>query len=296
MKKIHLTLLFAALAILTTSSKCGGNTQPATEQSQTDSAAAEQPGCLVFDSVEFHVSNTDSTYTCDIIVDAPRGNDSLALAIRRCLSDVLTDLAFSNDVPDKATPKDKYKGSFDDAQAMVNFYGKANEKALLAEMRELYEVNSQHAPYAYDASIRKTEETDKYITFQGIAYTYLGGAHGFSIYNVFNILKPSGRLLTETIDTTKTKALQPILRKGIARYLNQNGETASEETVTSYLFVDNDFIPLPAIAPYLTADGLRFVYGQYEIGPYALGAVEFTVPYADIKPYLTKETLEIIDN
>ena len=45
--------------------------------------------------------------------------------------------------------------------------------------------------------------------------------------------------------------------------------------------------------PVLTPEGLRFVYQQYEIGPYALGMVEFTVPYADVKSCLTKEAVEL---
>ena len=46
------------------------------------------------------------------------------------------------------------------------------------------------------------------------------------------------------------------------------------------LFIENGIIPLPAAAPYLSPDGVVFVYGQYEIGAYAIGMPTFTVPYS----------------
>lgn len=288
-------MLFAALAILTTSSKCG-NASSKTEQTQTDSVRVGQNVALVFDSVEYHASNADSTFTCDIIVDVPHGNDSLAVAVKRFLSDELAALSLGNIMSDQATPQHSYKGSLDKPQDIVDFYGKLNEKKLQADQKELEERAAEFPPFVYHASIRKTDETDKYITFQSQTYCYLGGAHGAATYHGINVLIPSGKVLTETVDTTKTKALQSIIRKGIVQYLSDDVEIVTEKNVTSYLFVDNGIIPLPAVAPYLAADGLHFVYGQYEIGPYALGVVEFTVPYADIKPYLTKEVLQIIND
>ena len=38
-----------------------------------------------------------------------------------------------------------------------------------------------------------------------------------------------------------------------------------------------------------------FVYNPYEIGPYAAGMPTFTIPYADIQPYLTTTAQKLIE-
>lgn len=266
----------------------------ATHANIAKDAISRKASTLAFDSVQYHASNRDSTYTCNILIDAPKGNDSMAVALKRFLCDELAALSMSNDFSDQGVPLQgyRYQGSLDRPQDIVDFYGHTNEKNLMEELQALEEYLPQHPPFLYEASIRKSEETDRYITFLCQMYCYLAGPHGSSILHGITVLKPSGEVLTETVDTTKTRELQPILRKGIVQYLRQNGAEVTEETLTNYLFIDDGIIPLPAVAPYLSADGLHFVYGQYEIGPYALGIVEFTVPYADILPYLTKEAQE----
>ena len=105
------------------------------------------------------------------------------------------------------------------------------------------------------------------------------------------------------VDTARVKDLQPILRKGVLSYLNQQSgnesQTENEEQITDaqlndYLFIENGIIPLPSSSPYLAKDGVHFIYQQYEIGPYVMGLVSFTVPLEKIKPYLTGEALKLL--
>jgi hypothetical protein len=42
----------------------------------------------------------------------------------------------------------------------------------------------------------------------------------------------------------------------------------------------------PSDTFYVTADGLTYVYHPYEIGPYALGIIEVTIPWNEIKDIL----------
>lgn len=119
---------------------------------------------------------------------------------------------------------------------------------------------------------------------------YLGGAHGSSSIEVANILKPSGKRLTQTIDTLKLKEMQPMLRKGVLAYINANSDSSiTDSSLNDYLLIEGNLIPLPATLPYLAADGLHFVYQQYEIAPYAMGIITFTVPYAEAKSFMTAE-------
>ena len=109
-----------------------------------------------------------------------------------------------------------------------------------------------------------------------------------------NIVKATGKVLAATVDTLKQKALQPILRRGVKEYISKaENRKIKDSDLQNMLFVEHGIIPLPATVPVLTPKGLRFVYQQYEIGPYALGMVEFTVPYTDVKSCLTKEAAEL---
>ena len=103
-------------------------------------------------------------------------------------------------------------------------------------------------------------------------------------------------MLTETVDTTQVKKLQPILRKGVISYLNEYNkeDPVTDKNLNEFLFIENGIIPLPAHTPFLTKDGVHFAYQQYEIGPYAMGIVEFTIPYSEIKSYLTSEAAKLI--
>ena len=70
-------------------------------------------------------------------------------------------------------------------------------------------------------------------------------------------------------------------------------EVAPEE-LNNYLFLETGVIPFPAWTPYPSEDGLVFTYQQYEIASYAAGMPEFTIPYADLRPYLTPEAKALV--
>ena len=75
---------------------------------------------------------------------------------------------------------------------------------------------------------------------------------------------------------------------------NENEEQITDAQLNDYLFIENGIIPLPSSSPYLAKYGVHFIYQQYEIGPYAMGLVSFTVPLDKIKPYLTAEALKLL--
>jgi hypothetical protein len=51
---------------------------------------------------------------------------------------------------------------------------------------------------------------------------------------------------------------------------------------------NNDYFPLPQAAPYFTADGVVFIYQQYEIACYAAGLPNCVISYDLIEPFLTQ--------
>lgn len=139
------------------------------------------------------------------------------------------------------------------------------------------------------------EKRPQDLTYAVLGYTYLGGAHGSAVDYHVNINKATGKPLTETVDTLKLKELQPILKKGIVSYIAPQDSEVTEKNLKNYLFLgENGLIPIPAHAPYLTPEGVCFKYQQYEIGPYAMGIIEFVVPFKDIKPFLLPEVQKLV--
>ena len=53
----------------------------------------------------------------------------------------------------------------------------------------------------------------------------------------------------------------------------------------------NDF---PGTDPALDKDGVRFDYGAYELGAYAMGMPSAVIPYEKIKKYLTPGVKELL--
>jgi hypothetical protein len=85
-------------------------------------------------------------------------------------------------------------------------------------------------------------------------------------------------------------------RDALLGYYSEFGEKMAEEEMRERLQIEGDLIPLPAWTPYPTAEGLCFVYQQYEIASYADGMPAFTVPYAEIKPWLTAEAKSVLSS
>lgn len=148
--------------------------------------------------------------------------------------------------------------------------------------------------YETEVMLRKVCETEDFVTYTDLYYEYLGGAHGITGMNGVTFLKPSGKLVGYVVDTLKLTELQPILRKGIVEYFQEAEVEMTEEEIIESLFIEDSIIPLPFCKPYFTKGGLTFLYGQYEIGAYAIGMPNFVVPYETILPYLTSEGKQIV--
>ena len=240
---------------------------------------------LLTDSVKFQ--QADSLLSCVVSADVPTGTDSMAIGVRTFINAMLDSMSLATAF--SGTPAPAYSGDLTDGQAMVSYYGQQGADSLRA-MDHTYTV----APYSYTASVRKVADTPRYVTYSTESYSFLGGAHGSAMSFTYNILKPSGRVLTATVDTAQVMKMQPLLAQGVADYISVQGQKVTAKEVLGLLFIDNGIIPLPKCTPYLTPTGLCFIYQQYEIGPYAMGMITFTLPYGKVKPYMTPEALRLV--
>ena len=285
---MRFTLVAAGMALMAFAGCKSGPAKSGTAAAEQDSV--QQTAAFATDSIAY-CEQKDSTLKCSVVVDYPSGDDSLSVGVRRYVAGELARL-FLPTMQEEDEPAAVFKGAKEDGKALVDFYGKLNFGYLKSQYAELKDFGI--AGLSYDLSIRKTGETDRYLTYETSCYVFLGGAHGSAVCYPVNIVRSTGRVLAATVDTLKQKALQPILRRGVKEYISKaENRKIKDRDLQNMLFVEHGIIPLPTTMPVLTPEGLRFVYQQYEIGPYALGMVEFTVPYADVKSCLTKEAAEL---
>lgn len=270
-----------------------------------DSLPAVKPvaDTLVVDSFTYAYYNADSTVQSTVYVECPTGSDSLSQAVRAFVAKQLGELyiPYSYDEEEEARKKyPRYKGSVDQVQKLADYYGKG-AKAFLAEQRKESTVDGDGPSVCSNVKIRKVAETSTYLTFSMTGYYEVGGAHGgFTGYDL-NFSKLTNKPILKAIDSSKTRALQKILKKGLERYFKECGD--EDFNISSiYAYLDpmgekgkNNLIPIPASTPYLEKDSLCFVYQQYEIAPYAAGEISFNVALKDIKPYLRQEVRDLLD-
>ena len=158
------------------------------------------------------------------------------------------------------------------------------------------EILADMPGWEYEFNLLKDRETDKYVVFMSEDYVYLGGAHGgITGRGGLTFGKKDGLLVEKFLDPACLDAIQPLLRKGLTQYFSDEDMEVSPEELDNILFLETGIIPFPAWTPYPGEDGLVFTYQQYEIAAYAAGMPEFTVPYADILPYLTPEAKALLD-
>ena len=123
---------------------------------------------------------------------------------------------------------------------------------------------------------------DRVISFKVLDYEYTGGAHGMYAVTGLNFDAETGTLLTLADLADSPAGLREVCVREIMRqcqsaeglwWYDEPSLRPAAETIA-----DRD-------SWYLTEEGIVFHSIPYEIGPYAIGAVEFTVPY-DLLPEL----------
>ena len=138
-------------------------------------------------------------------------------------------------------------------------------------------------------------KSDRYAVFKSQNYGYYGGAHGgIAGSGPLTYDLSTGELVTDFIKEGSEAGLQDILMKGVRDYMADNDESVELEKMNDVLMTDDGTVPIPTWTPYPTDKGLTFIYLQYEVLPYVFGMPEFTVPYDEIKPFLTQKALDLL--
>ena len=257
----------------------------------------------------------DSTAYAYMTLDAemPSGKDKVASEVRRGLADVVDGILSKVTSYENERFFGPFTGSPDDVQGMLSYYrdssfaqiarmsqADAEERArYISESTDLSDEEKQYLEdyprWGYEFGLKKLDENDRYVVFQSMDYIYMGGAHGgVTGAGCLTFSKKDGSRVTDFVDASRAADMQPLLQAGVLSYYEDMGVDTSWDELKESLFIEDGFIPLPSWPVYPCADGLAFVYQQYEIASYAEGMPSFTVPYADIAPYLTPEAKALL--
>ena len=185
--------------------------------------------------------------------------------------------------------------NFADGRGMISYYAKNAYKSVSRTLDEIDDTDVAWKP-ELSKFVMKENETDRYVTYGSSFYMYSGGVHGMAAKYAVTFDKKTGAKLLNVLNPKDIKELQPMIRAGVESYFRRTRVTDEDKDVEnliksymSTLFLDTAIIPLPANGVYLSPEGVVFIYGEYEIGSYAIGMPTFTVPYSKIGKFLSPE-------
>ena len=187
------------------------------------------------------------------------------------------------------------------AESLVTFYGQKG----LEKMKEAIGEEAADGflgSYMNNLQIQMIEQTDGYLTFTLMHDVYLGGAHGSCMVEGITFRKSDGKQLSwQMFDKDKRAEMIEKLKPGLKEYFGNSdeGSLKSDEELFDCLMLFDDpdtpeneleyGLPLPRTEPWLTRDGIIFMYQQYEIAAYAYGMPDCIIPAEEIIPLLTDD-------
>lgn len=236
-----------------------------------------------------NITQADSTKVAlvELTVDYPQDDSMLSNAVREFINERLGGT---------------YCGPLSNGDELLSYYVKEKLKWLEGMTGEAGEL-PPHGMQLYEhLYIKLLEETEKYVTYTVGINDYFGGAHGSHTFYGATFRKTDGRrfgqdMLRPQENYDRISEWHRLIKTGVRSYFKEQNNTLTDEQLKGILIgVDNvNMIPNPQYEPYLTKEGLNFVYQEYEIAPYAAGQPRFTMTYEQVLPYLTATALALTE-
>jgi hypothetical protein len=142
--------------------------------------------------------------------------------------------------------------------------------------------------YILQTAATVARQDSSLLTIQLAGYTFQGGAHGSSLTTYINWnTKSQKHINLDDIFIPDYRHALDSIGEGIFR--KEENLQPTEPLKTNYFFkgdkfsLNNNFL--------ITPMGLRFLYNQYEIKPYAAGQTTLFIPYTQIQTLLRPNTV-----
>lgn len=178
-----------------------------------------------------------------------------------------------------------YAGDLSSASLLFDHY----RKAVLRDFQEniIPDMPKIDGMACYkDMKFKKLNETDRYVTFLYTQEGFSGGAHGWYLMEGQTFRKSDGRRIDYSI--FRTESLDDLRELVQDNIFTQYFDSDKEQMEGALTMENNDYFPLPVTAPIFRADGVEFIYQQYEISCYAAGLPACVISYDLIEPFLTQ--------
>lgn len=134
------------------------------------------------------------------------------------------------------------------------------------------------------------DSTNRFISLLGKGYQFTGGAHGMPFFITLNYDREEQQIVPLPKMLGDSTALQPIsrfVRDALARHFmhQRNIPVTDQASVDAFLQEQGDWVKdgtAPSYSNYnnflLRPQGIRFIFGAYQVGPYVIGTPEVEVP------------------
>ena len=273
MKRRH---TFFALCLLASLASCSGSGKQQSSADSTQGSCCDSIYPVQWDSIKIKTTYYDqqaarsgSSVNVDILYHYPTNDTTLLKTISK---------AFFGDAYATMSPK----------AAIEQYLREVRNEYLFGSLdfsaKELADMKSE---LSLDNSI--TYYDDHIITMQKELYTYSAGAahglHGVGNYTIDRRSKDvisEGDLFIDGYEAELGKVLQRALVKYLGRKNAQEVEKEDGFSITDLTSNDNFR---------LDAKGMTYTYNPYEIAPYAMGVIEFFIPYEEVRHLLRPQSI-----
>lgn len=194
----------------------------------------------------------------------------------------------------------KYSGNLQDVKAIGRF---ASDKYFAIKKLE-YGDDEENYPSTlfYALSLRLVSSNGKYFSYQKYTHDYNGGAHGYYTEKILSF-DPINNKEIDWNYLFKPNCEKAIIDLFYMTVMNdpdynewENTSSISDirehfEDSCEEQIKGNHILPRPG----LTDKGVVFSFQPYAISCFAAGCFHFTIPYSDLKPYLTTRAKKLLD-
>lgn len=141
--------------------------------------------------------------------------------------------------------------------------------------------------YTLDSYAKVIGQDSALVALEYGGYVFQGGAHGGSFTGFINWDGKTNKNVT--LDDILVDGYKPELTKIAERIFRKNEKLTPMAPLTDYFFDKNKFALNENYS--ITPVGLRFMYNQYEIKPYAAGQTELLLPYSEIQKLMRPKSV-----
>lgn len=153
-----------------------------------------------------------------------------------------------------------------------------NKEAKMVDVPDYFKDHSWELYYNTDIAYA----AEDLISLESSSYQFTGGAHGMTYYTAANYQLQSGKytlIRLEDLFAPKSGYIAALSQLILDDLRNKGAMWVTTGKVTRLEAPDLDNFTI-------TPRGLTFFFDPYEMGPYAQGGINATIPYSSLLPYL----------